>query len=75
MEEGLQQVIIIIVSTRHCDRRLSVCHTRAPAKAVGRNANGRKTRVVPGNIVLDRGPDPPRGREICVFGLGIEPHS
>jgi len=36
------------------------CHTRAPAKAVGRNEMpfGRDTPVAPGNIVLDRGPDP-----------------
>ena len=37
-----------------------------PAKAVGRNkipfGFGRKTHVVPGNIILDRGPSPPTRR-------------
>ena len=39
-----------------------------PPKAVRRNRTpfGRNTRVVPSNIVLDRGPDPPRD-------LGSEP--
>jgi len=36
-----------------------------PAKAVGRNEMpfGRDTDVVPDNIVLDRGPRPPKGRK------------
>ena len=44
------------------------------AKAVGRNEMpfGRDTRVVPSNIVLDRGPGPPTGRgdfEVITPGL------
>jgi len=39
---------------------LAVCHTLAPAKAVGRDEMpfGRDTHVVPSNIVLDTGPGP-----------------
>ena len=59
-----------------CYRRRSVvcssvymyvgCHTRAAAKAVGRNEMplSRDTRVVPSNIILDRSPGAPQKGEI-----------
>jgi len=64
--------------TAYCDRcycnvrlhvRLYACLSVTlvhPAKAVGRNDMpfSRDTRVVPGNIVLDRGPGPKRKKEI-----------
>ena len=62
-------MILPIIVTCYCSMfYVSVCPSVTlvhPVKAIGRNNMplGRDTRVVPSNIVLDRGPSPVTGRE------------